>query len=41
MDLVLRSDADKDAHATESVNADTAIDRYRFRIPEQWNLRKR
>jgi Flp pilus assembly protein CpaB len=41
IDLVLRSDADKDAHATESVNADTVIDGYKFRVPDQWNLRKR
>ena len=40
MDLVLRSDADKDAHATKTVNADTVVDGYRFRVPEQWNLRK-
>jgi Flp pilus assembly protein CpaB len=41
IDLVLRSDADKDAHATESVNADTVIEGFKFRIPEQWSLRKR
>jgi Flp pilus assembly protein CpaB len=40
IDLVLRSDADKDTHATESVNADTAIDGFRFRIPERWDLGK-
>ena len=38
---MLRSDADKDAHATESVNADTVIDQFKFRVPNQWNMRKR
>ena len=41
IDLVLRSDADKDVHATESVNADTVIDQFKFRIPGQWSLHGR
>jgi Flp pilus assembly protein CpaB len=35
IDLVLRSDSDKDAHATESVNADTVIDQFKFRVPSR------
>ena len=26
--------------ATESVNADTVIDRFKFRVPVQWSVKK-
>jgi Flp pilus assembly protein CpaB len=41
IDLVLRSDLSDAVTQTESVNADVVIDRYKFRVPEQWSITKR
>ena len=41
IDIVLRSDNSKDLHTTESVNADTVIDRFKFRVPEEWGVGRR
>lgn len=40
IDLVLRSDSTENVTPTESVNADTVIERFKFRIPEQWSVKK-
>ena len=41
IDLVLRSDQTTDPVSTESVNADTLIDRFKFRVPGEWSTRRR
>ena len=41
IDLVLRSDQTTDSATTESVNADTVIERFKFRVPGEWSTRRR
>jgi Flp pilus assembly protein CpaB len=40
IDLVLRSDSSAEPHQTQSVNADSVIEQFRFRIPEQWSIKR-